>query len=256
MDSGDPELRMLFPDARSTTVEGALDELEAPERTERPRVLLNMIASADGKATFGGRTAALGNAADRALFHGLRGRVDAVLVGAGTVRAERYGPMVREQDRRQRRIERGLEEQPLACVVSATLELAPDLPLLADSSSRVVMITPSDAELAPCAARVEYVRAETGGRLDMTGAVRELSARYGVRTVVCEGGPNLNSQLLADEVLDELFLSIAPRVAGGGESLTIVAGRPLERLAELRLRWLLEAEGFLFARYSVCPDGG
>jgi riboflavin-specific deaminase-like protein len=246
---------MLLPAPATTTVERVLDELGAPEGTERPRVLVNMIASADGKAAVGGRTAALGSAADRSLFHGLRGRVDAVLAGAGTVRAERYGPMVREAQGRRRRRERGLDDQPLACVVSASLELRPDLPLLADSSSRVVVITPSDAELAPCAATVDYVRANAGGRLDLPGALRELRARYGVRTVVCEGGPNLNSQLLADGVLDELLLSIAPRVAGGGESLTIVAGRPLERLAELKLRWLLEAEGFLFARYLVDPEG-
>src|SRR4051794_23426086 len=85
---------------------------------ERPYLGLNMVATADGKATIDGRSGPIGNPADRELFHQLRGRVDAVMAGAGTVRAERYGRIVKDEKRRERRAARGLEPDPLAVVVS------------------------------------------------------------------------------------------------------------------------------------------
>src|ERR1700693_6019696 len=62
--------------------------------TVRPYVMLNMVSTVDGRASIDGRSGPLGNRADRELFHALRAAVDGVLVGAGTVRAERYGPIV------------------------------------------------------------------------------------------------------------------------------------------------------------------
>ncbi len=91
----------------------------------RPRVFLNMASTADGRATLNGRSGPIGNRADQELFHALRSAVDAVLVGAGTARAERYRRLVRDAAQRQLRQERGLAEEPLACIVSASLALSP-----------------------------------------------------------------------------------------------------------------------------------
>src|SRR5256886_2211152 len=113
----------------------------------RPYLGLNMVATADGKATIDGRSGPIGNELDRELFHELRTQVDAVMAGAGTVRAERYGPIVRAPERRRARRERGLEEEPLACIVSGRMALAPDIPLLGSPRSRVVIITPAAASL-------------------------------------------------------------------------------------------------------------
>ena len=111
---------------------------------ERPYLGLNMVATADGKATIAGRSGPIGNEADRELFHELRAQVDAVMAGAGTVRTERYGRIVKDADRRERRAGRGLDPDPLAVVVSGRLDLPPDLPCLQVPEQRVVVITASD----------------------------------------------------------------------------------------------------------------
>ncbi len=220
----------------------------------RPRVLLNMVSTLDGRATIGGRSGPIGNRADRELFHALRAVVDAVLVGAGTARAERYGRLVREESVRERRRARGLASEPLACIVSGRLALGPEIPLLADPQARVAILTASAASLHDCEAHIEYVRAAREGRLDLSGALTEVAERFGVRTVLCEGGPHLGAQLLQAGVLDELFLSLAPLLAGGdtsGEVLRILAGVDLDPPVELELLGVLESESHLFLRYGV-----
>ena len=149
-------LTACFP-AEATTVQEIVTGMGLHERPsgeptanggQRPHVVLNMVATLDGRATLGGRSGPISDDADRALFHGLRSVVDAVMAGAGTVRAERYGPIVRDPDTRRLRRERGLREQPLACVVSAGLGFPPDLPLLCDPDSEVAFLTPSRGESA------------------------------------------------------------------------------------------------------------
>jgi riboflavin biosynthesis pyrimidine reductase len=71
-----------------------------------------------------------------------------------------------------------------------------------------------------------------------------------VRSVVCEGGPALNDTLLKDRLVDELFFSLAPKLAGG-EPLTMTAGLALDPPLELELVWALESESHLFLRYRV-----
>src|SRR3954447_13947955 len=125
---------------------------------ERPYLGLNMVATTDGKATIDGRSGPIGNQADRELFHELRAQVDAVMAGAGTVRAERYGRIVKDPGRRERRGARGLGHDPIAVVVSGRLDLSPDLPLFQAPEQRVVVITASDGEIGDCPAEVHYIR--------------------------------------------------------------------------------------------------
>jgi riboflavin biosynthesis pyrimidine reductase len=195
----------------------------------RPFVLLNMIATADGRATIAGRTAPLANRADYELFHALRARVDAVMVGAETVRVEGYGPM-----------------DQLAVVVSRSVELPVDRGLLAAEGNRVVIVTPSpDRELPPCAATVSYIR-----EADLALALRRLRG-LGVESIDCEGGPRLNATLVPAGLVDELHLVIAPKLAGGRDPLTILGGETLDPPADLSLLSLHESGGYLFARYSL-----
>jgi riboflavin-specific deaminase-like protein len=243
-----PAARTAAPAARAT----------AHETLKRPRVLLNMACTVDGRATIGGRSGQIGNRADRELFHALRTAVDAVLVGAGTVRAERYGRLVRADSARAMRRARGLAPEPLACIVSASLALpADEIPLLADPAARVAILTPSPASLPECAAQVRYVRCAHAGQLDLPAALGELS-RAGVCTMLCEGGPHLNAQLLAAGLVDELFLSLAPRLAGGdaaSESLRIVAGPVLDPPVALELESVFASEGQLLLRYRALRAG-
>jgi riboflavin-specific deaminase-like protein len=220
----------------------------------RPYVLLNMISTLDGRASIDGRSGALGEAADKQLFHGLRTAVDAVMAGAGTIRAERYRRLVRDDRKRQIRRARGLAEEPLACVVSERLHLPPDIPLFSEAGARVVVITPSTETVADLSAKVDYIRAEHDGALDLRGALGQLRERFGVRTLLCEGGPHLNAQLLASGLVDELFLSLSPMLAGddpSGEALRIVAGASLDPPVALELVGAFEHDSHLFLRYRV-----
>ena len=256
---GQLQLRRLLPGGDPATVAEIVDGLGLWERPEasavRPRVLLNMVSTVDGRATIDGRSAPLSSRADRELFHGLRLAADAVLVGAATVRMERYGRIIREEPRRRLRRERGLGAEPLACIVSGRLALPPDVPLLAEPEAGVVIVTPSPGSLPATAACVEYVRAERGGRLDLRAALGELRARFGVQLLLCEGGPHLGAELLAAGLVDELFLSLAPTLAGGeaseGAGLRILAGPELEPPRALELLGAVEHDSHLFLRYAV-----
>ncbi len=163
------QLRRLPPAPGTVTAVEALEGLALADLAadHRPYVVLNMVTTADGAATVAQRTAPISNPADRQLFHELRAHVDAVLVGAGTVRAERYRRLVRDPARRQRRVARGLAADPLAVIASRRLTLPPDLPLLADPHSRVVVLTANAVELDQCPAQVSYLRPAPGEELDL-----------------------------------------------------------------------------------------
>jgi riboflavin-specific deaminase-like protein len=244
----------------STTVEHFVDGLGLSERSSsgsstRPYVLLNMVSTADGRATLGGRSGAIGGAGDKALFLGLRTAVDGVMAGAGTVRAERYRRLVRSERRRAIRRERGLEEEPLACIVSGRLALNEEIPLLADPEARVAILTTSQASLPQgCQAEISYIRPVRDGLLDLPQAMRQLREGHGIRTLLCEGGPHLNAQLLAEGLVDELFLSLSPMLVGGdltSEALRILSGPELDPPVALDLVSVMEHDSYLFLRYAV-----
>jgi riboflavin-specific deaminase-like protein len=244
-------LRRLLPTGGELSADELVGALRFAELAgpQRPYVAVNMVATVDGRATISGRTAPMSSVADRQVFHALRTRVDAVLVGAGTVRTERYGRLVRDPARREQRRAAGLQADPLAVVVSGRLELPADLPLLQEPEQRVVVITASSNVLEGCAAQVQYLRSSP---VDLAGALARLRADHGVRSILCEGGPSLNASLLAAGLIDELFLTTAPTIAGGAGALTIITGTsPDEQPRPVELVWLLAAGGELFARYRL-----
>jgi riboflavin-specific deaminase-like protein len=209
-----------------------------------------MVSTADGKATVEGRTRAISSETDRAIFHHLRTQADAVMVGAGTVRTERYGPIVKNDELRAKRVREGVPPDPLAVIVSGRLHIPVDVPLLQDPDSRVAILTQSEDELRGAQARVDYLRSEAGP-FDLRPLLGRLRDEYGVRSILCEGGPTLNASLLPYGLVDELFLTIAPSLAGGADALTIVAGAPLPELMRLELIWALEDAHELYLRYRV-----
>ena len=183
------------------------------------------------------------------MFHGLREQVDAVLVGTVTLRVERYGRLIKDPERRRRRVERGLTPEPLACVVTRAGDVPVDIPLFQDPESRILVFGPAGMEL-DCPARVE-VEVLDPGEMTLTTAMRRLRSHHGIGSLLCEGGPTLFGALLTEWLVDELFLTVAPKLAGGGRSPTISTGPVLPSPAPLRLRWALERAGSLFLRYSV-----
>jgi riboflavin biosynthesis pyrimidine reductase len=151
---------------------------------------MNFAATVDGRATIGGVSGPIGSATDTEMLVGLRTRFDVVMIGAGTMRAERY---------------RGLDR------------------------------------------RLVVVESGPEGKADLPAMLRSLHDE-GVRALLCEGGPTLHGALWAAGLVDELFLTIAPKLVGG------IAPRILEGdipgVEPLELAWLLEQDGELFARYS------
>jgi riboflavin-specific deaminase-like protein len=243
------ELQRLYPRPGKTTPSELISRLDLGSRAPsgRPYLVLNMVASLDGKAAVDGRTRELGSEADRQIFHHLRTQADAIMVGAGTVRAERYGRAVKSHELRAKREEEGLAPDPPTVLVSGHLRLPPDLPLLQDPDSQVVIATAAEHELTGTRAQIEYLR--TGDDLPLLMA--KLHESHGVRSILCEGGPTLNSYLLAAGLVDELFLSLSPKLVGGLAAITIVAGSPLLQAAEAELVWLYEGEGDLFSRWRI-----
>lgn len=250
---GDVMLRRFLPTPGTMSAGEAVAGVRVVDTApgDRPYVMVNMVSTADGRATLDGRAGPIGNQSDRRLFHRLRTCTDAVMAGAGTVRAEHYRRLVRDPALRAERESRSLRPDPLAVIVSGRLDLSvADVPLLEEPAQEVVILTASEAEVEGAAATVHYLRAE-GGTLDLEAMLQELRGRHGVRSILCEGGPTLNGALLAQGLVDELFLSLAPKLASGPAPLTIVEGVALPDPGDMELLWLLESGGHLFLRYRL-----
>lgn len=220
--------------------------------SERPYVVCNFVSSVDGQATIGGRTAPLGGAADRAVFHLLRTQVDAVMAGTGTLRIERYGVPVRDDELARIRVDEGRPAQPWAVVVSRSGDVPFDIPLFADSRSRVLLYAPATMELPRCAATVTAHQTPAAPD-ELASVLRSLRQEHDIRSLLCEGGPRLFNALLAADLVDELFLTFSSMLVGGAE-LGITTGPPLATPRTMRLVWILEHEGHLFLRYAKTPS--
>lgn len=240
-------MRRLLPEPGETTVAELLDGYRPWEQppADRPLLAINFVATADGQATIAGRSGPIGSSADTEMLQRLRTRFDAVMIGAGTMRAERYGRIVSDPELRARRERIGLAEDPLAVIVSGRLDLPWDASLFTDGNGRVLIFTASETEPPETATAVSVVRHEDG--VDLAAALRYLRQEHGVRALLSEGGPTLHAQLQALGLADELFLTIAPKLAGG-VGPGILEG-VLPEIAELELAWLLEDDSELFARY-------
>jgi riboflavin-specific deaminase-like protein len=242
-------LRVLPPGPASPpeSVYTGLD-LGAGAPAERPYVFCNFVASADGKATASGRTAALGGEGDRRVFHLLRTQADAILAGTQTLQIERYGALVRSEEGVRIRLREGRPAQPLAVVISRRGDIPFEIPLFADSGSRVVLYAPAPTALPPtCAAEITVHELEDARR-PLAEVLRSLRQDHDVRALLCEGGPTLFNALLVEGMVDELFLTLAPTLVGGQE-LGITAGAAPDRPLAMRMIWALEQGGDLFLRY-------
>jgi riboflavin-specific deaminase-like protein len=240
-------VQRLLPDPGPTTVERQLDSYRPWEKPadDRPFVAVNFAVTVDGRATVGGLSGPIGSAVDTRMLGRLRTRFDAVMIGAGTMRAERYGRLISSQGQRERRERIGLPHDPLMIIVSGRLDLPWDAPLFTAGKGRVLILTASGAKPPQTATPLRVVRHQ--GSVDIVEALRYVRQERGIRALLCEGGPHLHGELEAGGLVDELFLTIAPKLAGG--SAPFILEGQLPGVAELELGWLLEHDGELFARY-------
>ena len=241
------EVRRLLPEPGPTTIDEEVSSYDfiSAAHENRPYTVTNFAVTVDGHATISGRSGPIGTATDTAMLVGLRKQVDALMIGAGTMRAERYGRIFSNPETRSRRERRGLPADPLMVLVSARLDLPWDAGLFTDGGGRVLVFTASDAEPPETATPVRVVRHE--GMVDLAEAMRHLRVERGVRALLCEGGPHLHGQLIAAGLVDELFVTRAPKLAGGGGP-GLAEGLP-EDVHELERVALLADGGELFHRY-------
>ena len=214
---------------------------------ERPFVFVNMVSSLDGRAAIDDSTNALGEDADLEMLLELRALADAVLIGAGTLRAEGYDRLLRREARRARRTAAGLAPDPLAVLLSRGLDLPWDAGLFAAPDQPVLVYTGSDGQPPSVAAPVELVRLRDPSP---AAALADLRAR-GVRALLCEGGPTLFGALLAGGLVDELFLTLTPQLTGEHGAPRIVEGGGPDEAVRLRPEWVLRAGDELFLRYAL-----
>jgi riboflavin-specific deaminase-like protein len=248
-------MRRLLPDTAETSAADQVAELDLQSAAsdERPYVITNFVLTLDGQATIRGRSGPIGSSVDTEMLVALRTSVDAVMIGAGTMRAERYGPPVGDPAKRERRERRGLARDPLTVIVSGALDLPWDAPLFTAGDGRVLIATASDADPPPTATPVRVLRQP--GRIDLTALLRHLRREREVRALLCEGGPTLHGQLIEARLVDELFVTHAPKLAGGpGPGLAVGLS---EGDRGVELGWLLAepSTGELFGRYRVLRDG-
>jgi riboflavin-specific deaminase-like protein len=240
-------MRRLLPNPGPVEVREQLESYRPWEDppVDRPHVAINFAATVDGRATIGGVSGPIGSEADTEMLLGLRTRFDAVMIGAGTMRAERYGRIVAGREEREGRERLGLPADPLMVIVSGRLDLPWDAPLFTAGGGRVLIFTATEAEPPETETSVEVVRHERF--VDLVEAMRYLRREREVRALLCEGGPGLHDELQGAGFVDDLFLTIAPKLTGG-DAPRIIEG-DLPGIAELDLEWLLEHEGELFVRY-------
>jgi riboflavin biosynthesis pyrimidine reductase len=246
-------MRMLFPDA-AEAIDPATVYADVPHHDRRPAVRLNMIVSVDGGTSWGGVSGALGGPADKALFSVLRSFADVILVAAGTARAERYGPATLPAVMQDARRQRGQTPVPPIAVVTRSCRLDWDTPFFTAALERPLVITVADAPERDRTRAAEVAEVIVAGEhdVDLSAAIGALGER-GAHHVLAEGGPTLNGQLARAGLLDEVCLTLSPRLASG-DAKRIISGSTLDDLVALRLHSVTEADDYLFLRYRPSGD--
>jgi riboflavin biosynthesis pyrimidine reductase len=231
---------------------GPVDESDLaaayPWPDERSWVRAMMLTTLDGAVKGAdGRSGSISSPADRVILAEVRRLADAVVIGGGTLRAERYRPMRARPEAVAERSRLGLDVAPVLVVVSASLDLPWDDEVWTGSDVRPIVATAeaADADLMAVARSHADVLVLPGGSVDPVQLVEALVAR-GLRRIVCEGGPRLLAEVATAGLLDEADISIAPLIVGGGQVAVPVPPSGPRRFA---LAHAIHHEGFLFNRY-------
>jgi riboflavin biosynthesis pyrimidine reductase len=215
----------------------------------RPRVVADMVATVDGRAAIQGRSVALGHPADRALLRELRTAADAILVGSGTLVAERYANLL-DDEQRARRVAEGRPPHPLVVTLSRRLTLPRDVPIFDEPGVPIMVFTHAGEEVVAPVLGADLDVVRVAGEAPLPAAALIALGARGVRSVLCEGGPTLLRHLVADGGVDDLLLTVSPLLAAG-VAPTILEGAPLVDPARLALRDVHRADDHVFLHYGL-----
>jgi riboflavin biosynthesis pyrimidine reductase len=205
------------------------DHVALPEvrPADRAFVRLNMISSADGGTAVSGVSGGLGNRDDHAVYAALREQADGVLVGLGTVIAEHYHVPV--------------PPTLQLYVVSDTVDVSGAEELFA--SGRATLVVPMS--VGPVPDGIPELRAGEGPFVDLEAVGAALAGQV----VVAEGGPTLAGLLVAQGLVDEFFVTLAPRVIAGS-SARVAHGPDADPSLWDLVHGFVDDDGFLFLRYT------
>lgn len=199
-----------------------------PDASSRPFVLVNMAMSADGKIATANRAAgSFGSARDHEHLYELRATADAVMSGARTVDLHDYTLGAGAEGFRLLRRRRGLAECHLRIVVTGSGSLKPDAAIFRDRCSPIIVLTSGRAPAAALKklnAVADAVKVAGAEDVDFAVALRWLRVEWQVSRLLCEGGGELNDALFRAGLVDELHLTICPRLIGGRAAPTIADG--------------------------------
>ncbi len=229
---------------------------------QRPYIVFNMVSSVDGKVTTSPKgLGGLGSRADRKLMQRLRAQVDAVVVGGATLRADPFIPTLSDDLAEERSQFFPDKPQPLGIVVSNS----GDLPLehrfwLAGRDLRVVFLgasAPQSIEIS-LSEKARVIRLPNDPYMPGINLARMLDVmfnNFGIQRLLVEGGPTLNYAMISEGWSDEIFLTLSPKLVGGLENATAIAGEGYglgkDRLLSLKLKSIYHHEDDLFLRYQI-----
>jgi len=218
-----------------------------PWPADRRWVRAMMVTTLDGSAVGpDGLSGSISSSADKAVFDGVRRYADAVLVGAGTIRSERYQAMRARTEDQEARTASGQRPAPVACVVSGSLDLPWDSGLFTGSAERPVVLTSAGVEEARLDAAREHADVVVlGGDRVSPAAVLDALEERGLRRIVCEGGPTLLAELVAADLVDEADITVAPVFSGNSLS----PRAPAHQVSRFELAQVIEDGGFLMNQY-------
>jgi len=218
--------------------------LGAGGRAGLPRVVAIMIASVDGRATLDGSSTRLGHPEDRGLLRGLRAAADCLLAGTQTIATEGYAALL-DAEQRAARVAAGRPPHPLVATVTRSGEVPWAAPVFSEPGV-VKQVYAGAPVTVPAGVQATTV---TEGSRGLRAALEHLRSALAVDSVACEGGPGLLRALLADDLVDDLLLTVAPLLVGGSGP-AVVTGPALDPPLRMVLRAVLRADDHLFLHYT------
>jgi riboflavin-specific deaminase-like protein len=246
-------LRLYPPPSKELTSSSEIySDLELPSSGRggkgSPYVFINMVSSVDGNAAIEGRASGIGTAADRLVMRTLRSKADAVMIGAGTLRAEKLSLGLDSGDAR---------PCPLAVILTTTGDVPVESNLVRYGDQKLLVFLANSAGEAAGArlarhAEVVRIRTTSSGHVDLASAIEQLKTDHAVDRLLVEGGPTLSQAMISETLADELFVTLAPKLFGTRDiDAPAVLSGALDAPQDLHLLSAHLADDELFLRYAL-----
>ena len=232
------------------------------KNSKLPFVFVNMAMTADGKIATANRAVhSFGSQRDVAHLYELRATADAVMCGARTVKISETILGNGGEKFRKRRLKSGLAEYPLRIIVSGSGSIDPVANIFQKRFSPIVILTTERAsarKLAQLSKLADHVKICGETEINFPSVLRWLRKQFGVKRLLCEGGGELNDALFRADLVDEIHLTVCPKIFGGRTASTFADGLGCQRLTDatnFELTSLKRENGELFTVLSKCKNG-